>query len=93
MKLKDLKFDTATGEFVREERIKINTAKDVKDMEDVINYELLKIVRQVKGLKRRAEELKAMKKALKKEIEPTGPISNSVVEEVQSPSAEIFDSK
>ena len=66
MKMKIIRFDTATGEFVKEERIAINSGTDAKDIEKTINIELDQIVRQVKTLKNRAEELKAMKEALKK---------------------------
>lgn len=79
MRIRNIRFDAATGEFVREERIKIDAdITNTKDIEDAINYELAGIVRQVKALKRRCEELKAMKEALKGKAGPIDPAPEPV---------------
>ena len=91
MNLKNMRFDNSTGEFIREERITINASADIKDIEDAINIELAQIVRQVRALKLRAEELKAMKAILVKRAGSTDPAP--VSEETQLTPAENLDSK
>jgi hypothetical protein len=82
--LRNIRLDAETGEFVREERVRVGTGTNAKEILADINHELSMIVRQVKTLKARADELKAMKAILERKAEPIG---SAPPAEVQSPSA------
>ena len=88
MNIKNIKFDPETGEFIKQEKIKITESNDVQDIINSINYELFKIVQQVKGLKKRAEELKTMKEVLLKEVEQDDSTSNTEPESESEPESE-----
>ena len=66
--MKNLEFDKQTGKFVRREEINIGDGKAVEEIRQSLKIELAGIVRQVKGLKRRADEIKEMLKTLDDEV-------------------------
>lgn len=77
--MKTLDFDKKSGKFIRREEIQIDNTADVDDIKSALKIELAGIVRQVKGLKRRAEEIKTMLATLDEHAKST--IAESVVEE------------
>lgn len=58
--VKNLEFDKQTGKFVRRKEINVGDGKAVEEIRQSLKIELAGIVRQVKGLKRRADEIKEM---------------------------------
>lgn len=58
--MKKLEFDEKSGIFIKREEIRIDNAVDAGEIRESLKIELAGIVRQVKGLKRRAEEIKKM---------------------------------
>lgn len=70
--MKDLQFNKKTGAFVRREEINVGDAKEAGEIRQALKIELAGIVRQVKELKRRADEIKEMLAVLDsfKEAEP-----------------------
>lgn len=71
--MKNLEFDKEAGTFTRREEIKIEDAKGVEEIRQALKIELAGIVRQVKGLKRRAEEIKEMLDVLDEKSGPKDP--------------------
>jgi len=72
----NITFDEATKTLIRTEQIDTNNASSVKEIKDSLNIELNMIVRQVKTLKLRAEEIKML---LGKLEEKTGSIEDPVL--------------
>lgn len=58
--MKKIEFDKNTGTFVRREEMQVTDTKEINEIRQSLRIELATIVRQVKSLKRRAEEIKAM---------------------------------
>lgn len=59
-----LAFNEETGTFVKTEEIKIVDTTDKEEIKQSLKIELAGIIQQVKGLKRRAEEINVMLNAL-----------------------------
>ena len=58
--MKNLEFDKETGKFIKREEISIDDSTDVGEIRQALKIELAGIIRQVKRLKRRANEIKEM---------------------------------
>jgi len=58
--VKNLEFDKETGKFIKREEISIDDSTDVGEIRQALKIELAGIIRQVKRLKRRANEIKEM---------------------------------
>lgn len=83
--MKNISYDESSGKLIRTEEINIGTT-DAEDAKQSLKIELAGIIRQVKGLKKRAEEIKAMLTVLDKQVKTT--TVEPVTEESQSASAE-----
>ena len=68
-----LEFDNKTGVFVRREEIPVGNSKEVREVRESLMIELAGIVRQVKRLKYRAEEIKSMLAVLDEKAGPIDP--------------------
>lgn len=73
--MKSLDFDEKSGKFIRREEIQIGNTTEANEIRQSLKIELVNIVKQVKGLKNRAEEIKKMLDALDRKTEPTGSAS------------------
>ncbi|TYO95123.1 hypothetical protein [Desulfallas thermosapovorans] len=67
---KRIEFNAEKGVFIRKEEIQVTDTNRVNEIKQSLKIELASIVRQVKSLKRRAEEIKAMLDALDEKAEP-----------------------
>jgi len=57
---KRLEFDEKTNKFIRREEIEVGDADSIENIRLALKIELAEIVRQVKGLKKRAGEIQEM---------------------------------
>jgi len=68
--LKNLEFNKETGTFTKREEINISNTKDIEEIRQALKIELAGIIRQVKGHKRRAEEIRSMLSILDENEKP-----------------------
>ncbi len=68
--MKAINFNKETGVFIRQEKIQIGNTADAAKIKTSLKTELAGIVRQVKNLKSRAEEIKSILVALDESIAP-----------------------
>ena len=71
--MSNLSFDAEKGIFIKREEIRIGNTTEAAEIKEALKIELAGIVRQVKGLKRRAEEIKTMLNALEEKAGPIDP--------------------